>query len=69
MKPAYAALPLCMALAVIATGSRYVTLPGYAFRTNPDCHRTVSKDAFDKKCDWPKRGIKAFSQPLAIPFT
>ncbi len=69
MKPAYAVLPLCMALTGVATGSRYVTLPGYAFRTDPGCHRTVPKDVFDKKCDWPTRGIKDFSQPLPMPFT
>ena len=69
MKPAYAALPLCMALAEVVTESRYVTMSGYAFRTDPECHRTVPKDIFDKKCDWPKRGIKDFSQPFPIPIT
>ncbi|MCV9965143.1 hypothetical protein OIU34_25020 [Pararhizobium sp. BT-229] len=43
-----------------------MTLPGYAYKTDPDCQRTVPKDVYDKKCDWPRLGIKGFSQPSPI---
>jgi hypothetical protein len=57
---------MCLAVAICATGTRYVTLPGYAYKTDPDCQRTVPKDVYDKKCDWPRLGIKGFSQPSPI---
>jgi hypothetical protein len=66
MSPAYVALPLCLGLAVVATGPRYIALPGYAFRTDPSCERKAPKSAFDQKCDWPRLGIKDFSQPFTV---
>ncbi|MBB3310792.1 hypothetical protein FHT78_002536 [Rhizobium sp. BK196] len=61
MKPFCAALTICLVFGMSA--SRYISLPGYAFRTDPTCHRTVSKLQFDRKCDWPRVGIKDFSPP------
>lgn len=61
MKPFCVALTICLLFGTSA--SHYVSLPGYAFRTDPNCHRTVSKLQFDRKCDWPRVGIKDFSQP------
>ena len=64
MKPVCAALTICLIFGTSA--SRYIALPGYAFRTDPTCQRTVSKLQFDRKCDWPKVGIKDFTPPSLV---
>ncbi|MDR7147200.1 hypothetical protein [Rhizobium sp. BE258] len=63
MRTICAALTMCIALALCAPSVKYVSLPGYAFKTDPKCMRTVSKAKFDRKCDYPKLGIKDFTPP------
>ncbi|OWV75909.1 hypothetical protein ATY77_04855 [Rhizobium sp. R634] len=64
MRTLYSALTLCIAIAVGAPNATYVTLPGYAFKTNPNCQRREPKTKFDRRCDWPSLGFKDFTPPL-----
>ncbi|AFL54799.1 conserved hypothetical protein (plasmid) [Sinorhizobium fredii HH103] len=43
--------------------SRYVSLPGYAYKTDPACERTQPPSQFDERCDCPKLGFKGFTPP------
>jgi hypothetical protein len=63
---AYAASTLALAAALCLPTIHYVSLPGYAFKTDPKCQRTVAKTQFDQKCDWPRLGIKDFTTPSPI---
>lgn len=63
MNTIYPALTMCIALAFCAPSVKYVSLPGYAFKTDPKCQRTVAKTKFDSRCDWPRLGIKDYTPP------
>ncbi|AXA37644.1 hypothetical protein [Rhizobium leguminosarum] len=64
MRTLRSALMLCIAVALGTPSATYVALPGYAFKTNPQCHRHEPKTKFDKRCDWPRVGFKDFTPPL-----
>ncbi|WP_163878504.1 hypothetical protein [Rhizobium laguerreae] len=64
MRTLRSAMMLCIAIALGAPSATYVTLPGYAFKTNPKCQRHEPKMKFDKRCDWPRVGFKDFMPPL-----
>ncbi|ACI54552.1 hypothetical protein GGI64_000969 [Rhizobium leguminosarum] len=64
MRTLCSALTLCIAVALYAPSARYVSLPGYAFKTNPQCQRHEPKTRFDRRCDWPRLGFKDFTPPL-----
>nr|WP_259185553.1 hypothetical protein [Rhizobium sp. BK176] len=68
MKLAYTASILALATALCLPAVHYVSLPGYAFKTDPKCQRTVAKTQFDRKCDWPRLGIKDLTAPPPITF-
>ncbi|MBY3151197.1 hypothetical protein HFO56_02090 [Rhizobium laguerreae] len=68
MKPICSAVTMFIALAVYAPGAKYVNLPGYAYKTDPTCQRTEPRSRFDRKCDWPRLGIKDFTAPPPIVF-
>lgn len=68
MKLIYSAMTMCVAVAVCAPVVKYVSLPGYAYKTDPACHRTEPRTKFDRKCDWPRVGIKGFTAPPPIVF-
>lgn len=64
MRALNSALTLCIAIALCAPHATYVSLPGYAFKTKPNCQRHVPKTRFDERCDWPRLGFKDFTPPL-----
>ncbi|WP_082930533.1 hypothetical protein [Rhizobium bangladeshense] len=64
MRTLCSALTLCIAIALCAPIAAYVSLPGYAFKTNPKCLRHVPKTKFDRRCDQPRLGFKDFTPPL-----
>ncbi|MBB4236506.1 MULTISPECIES: hypothetical protein [Rhizobium] len=64
MRALSSALTLCIAIALCTPSAIYVSLPGYAFKTNPKCQRHVPKTQFDIRCDWPRLGFKDFTPPL-----
>ncbi|MBX4869645.1 MULTISPECIES: hypothetical protein [Rhizobium] len=64
MRTLCSALTLCIAIALCAPSATYVSLPGYAFKTNPKCLRHVPKTKFDRRCDQPRLGFKDFTPPL-----
>jgi hypothetical protein len=43
--------------------SRYVSLPGYAYKTEPGCKRQAPPSKFDANCDCPAKGIPDFTPP------
>ncbi len=55
----------CTLLAGCSETSRYVTVSGHPYKTDPECHRSVPLGQFDPDCDCPKRGIKNFCAPKA----
>lgn len=54
---------LGLVLAGCVGESRYVSLPGYAFKTEPGCKRHEPPSKFDPNCDCPAKGIKDFTPP------
>ncbi|MBB2686956.1 UNVERIFIED_ORG: hypothetical protein GGD47_004573 [Rhizobium etli] len=64
MRTLISALTLCIAIAVAAPSPTYVSLPGYAFKTKPNCQRHKPKARFDARCDWPRLGFKDFTPPM-----
>ncbi|SDA89399.1 hypothetical protein SAMN02927914_04193 [Mesorhizobium qingshengii] len=54
---------LGLVLAGCVGESRYVSLPGYAFKTKPGCKRHEPPSKFDPNCDCPAKGIKNFTPP------
>ncbi|ANL33722.1 MULTISPECIES: hypothetical protein [Rhizobium] len=64
MRTLCSVLTLCIAIAVGAPSPTYVNLPGYAFKTKPNCQRHKPKTQFDARCDWPRLGFKDFTPPL-----
>ena len=64
MRTICSALTLCIAIALCTPSAKYITLPGYAFKTNPKCQRHEPKTRFDVRCDWPRVGFKDFTPPL-----
>jgi hypothetical protein len=64
MRTAIAILLLFAALDTASASERYIHISGYAFRTDPQCHRTKPVDEFDPRCDEPVLGYKDFCPPL-----
>ncbi|MBP2562480.1 hypothetical protein J2857_005271 [Neorhizobium galegae] len=62
MKILIAALIACSAMGCTQT-TRYVTVPGHAYKTDPACKRSQPPSKFDERCDCPKLGIKNFTPP------
>ena len=60
----YAALLIGIAILLCTPHSRYVTLPGYAFKTDPACKRTQPISKFDRRCDYPRLGFPDFVPPI-----
>lgn len=54
---------LMLLLTGCTQSTRYVSLPGYAHRTDPNCERTQPPSKYDRKCDCPDVGIKGFTPP------
>ena len=46
---------------------RYLAMPGYAFKTDPQCVRTKPPSEFDERCDCPRIGYKGFEPPPVCP--
>ncbi|WEX76029.1 hypothetical protein PYH37_004296 [Sinorhizobium numidicum] len=53
-------------IAVYSQSSRYVYLPGYAYKTDPTCKRTEPPSKFDRRCDYPTLGFPDFTPPPTI---
>lgn len=51
-------------LAACTQTSRYVSVPGYAYRTDPNCKRTHPPSKFDERCDCPKLGFSGFTSQV-----
>ena len=60
----YAVVLIGMAIVVCTPHSRYVNLPGYAYKTDPTCRRTQPISEFDRRCDYPRLGF-----PESVPPT
>lgn len=60
----YAALLIGVAIMACTPHSRYVNLPGYAYKTDPTCTRTQSISRFDRRCDYPRLGFPGFVPPI-----
>lgn len=59
---------LGLVLAGCVSESPYVSLPGYAYKTQPGCKRHEPPSKFDANCDCPAKGIKNFHPPVHCPF-
>lgn len=46
-----------------AQTSRYVSVAGYAYQTDPACKRSQPPSEFDLRCDAPKLGFSGFTPP------
>ncbi|KRB60071.1 hypothetical protein ASE04_25475 [Rhizobium sp. Root708] len=55
------AIVLCCVAFDVSASSRYIRVPGFAFKTDPNCHRTKPADRFDPVCDEPVLGYRDFS--------
>lgn len=64
MRTSIAILVIFAALGTASASERYIHMPGYAFRTDPHCHRTKPIDQFDPRCDEPVLGYRDFCPPL-----
>jgi len=56
-----------LALAGCVNESRYVSVPGHAYKTEPGCKRHEAPSKFDPNCDCPVKGYKGFKQPIPCP--
>ncbi len=63
MKTSFASVLLWASIMVCGQGSQYVSLPGYAYKTNPTCSRTKPPSKFDVRCDYPRLGFPGFTPP------
>lgn len=61
------AIVLCCVAFDVSASSRYIHVPGFAFKTDPSCHRTKPADRFDPVCDEPVLGYKDFSPFFLVP--
>jgi hypothetical protein len=59
----YAVLLIGMTIVVCIPHSRYVNLPGYAYKTDPTCRRIQPISKFDRRCDYPRLGFPNFVPP------
>jgi hypothetical protein len=66
MRVSVAILLICVVVGNCSASDRYVQIPGYAFKTDPHCHRTKPIGVFDQRCDAPKLGFKDFYPPPVI---
>lgn len=65
MKSALLLILACAAVTGCAQTGRFVSLPGYAYKTDPACKRTRPPSQFDERCDCPKFGFKGFTPPAS----
>ncbi|MBP2233577.1 hypothetical protein J2Z31_000067 [Sinorhizobium kostiense] len=63
MKTFFAAAFACVVVAGCMQTSRYVSLSGYAYQTDPNCIRRQPPTKFDRRCDAPILGFSAFTPP------
>ncbi|KQV30383.1 hypothetical protein ASC97_21315 [Rhizobium sp. Root1203] len=64
MRTFLALLLFFAALGTASASGRYIHVSGYAFKTDPQCHRTKPIDQFDARCDEPVLGYRDFCPPL-----
>lgn len=63
MKTFFTAVLACAVTAGCMESSRYVSLSGYAYQTDPTCIRRQPPWKFDPRCDEPILGFSGFTPP------
>lgn len=63
MKTLFSIFFACAMIVASVQTSRYVIVPGYAYKTDPSCERRQPPSEFDVRCDAPLLGFSGFTPP------